>query len=69
MVFHRARDARGRPPVGIQRKGSGFAVTADKAWLDSLPLTAAMLADEVAQWSALGHPLTVTARAGFALTV
>ncbi|MBT0961996.1 exopolyphosphatase [Denitromonas iodatirespirans] len=69
VVFHRARDARGRPPVGIQRKGSGFAVTADKAWLDSLPLTAAMLADEVAQWSALGHPLTVTARAGFALTV
>lgn len=66
--FHRARDARERPPVGIERKGSGFALVADKAWLDALPLTAATLADEVAQWSALGHPLTVSARAGFALT-
>ncbi|MCB1962012.1 MAG: exopolyphosphatase [Rhodocyclaceae bacterium] len=59
VVFHRARDGRDLPPVRIARNGDGFSVEADAEWLDALPLTAATLNDEIRQWNAIGHPLTV----------
>ena len=58
-MFHRARDGRDLPPVRIARNGDGFSVEADAEWLDALPLTAATLNDEIRQWNAIGHPLTV----------
>ncbi|QID17506.1 exopolyphosphatase [Nitrogeniibacter mangrovi] len=59
VVFHRARTERECPPVRIERVGHGFALSAEADWLDDSPLTAATLNDEVAQWNAIGHPLTV----------
>ncbi len=60
VVFHRARTERCCPPIAIERVGHGFALTADADWLHDLPLTAAALNDEVAQWNAIGHPLQLT---------
>jgi exopolyphosphatase/guanosine-5'-triphosphate,3'-diphosphate pyrophosphatase len=62
VVFHRARDERSCPPVRIARDGTGFTLEAEAQWLDGLPLTAASLNDEVAQWNAIGHPLAVATR-------
>ncbi len=55
--FHRARNDQPTPPVKIARVGTGFTVTADKEWLEVLPLTRAMLIDEARQWEGIGHPL------------
>jgi len=60
-VLHRARTERSAPPVSIRRVGHGFAMTAQAQWLSDLPLTAAALNDEVAQWNGIGHPLELTA--------
>ena len=60
VVFHRARTERSRPPIAIERVGPGFSLTANADWLGELPLTAAALNDEVAQWNAIGHPLQLT---------
>jgi len=63
VVFHRARTERSFPPVSIARMGHGFALSADAHWLSDLPLTAAALNDEVAQWNAIGHPLQLNSGA------
>jgi exopolyphosphatase/guanosine-5'-triphosphate,3'-diphosphate pyrophosphatase len=61
VVIHRARDARGLPPVTMQREGRGFTVTAAPGWLQKLPLTAAALEEERRQWQGLGRALYIRA--------
>jgi exopolyphosphatase/guanosine-5'-triphosphate,3'-diphosphate pyrophosphatase len=59
VVIHRARDARGVPPITIAREGRGFAVNTPATWLQKLPLTAAALDDEQRQWASVGRGLYV----------
>ena len=61
VVIHRARDARGLPPVTLQREGRGFTVTTAPGWLQKLPLTAAALEEERRQWQGLGRALYIRA--------
>ena len=61
VVIHRARDARGLPPITMKREGRGFSVTAAPGWLQKLPLTAAALNEEQRQWMGLGRGLYVRA--------
>ena len=59
VVIHRARDARGLPPITMQREGRGFSVNTPPGWLQKLPLTAAALDEEQRQWITLGRGLYV----------
>jgi exopolyphosphatase/guanosine-5'-triphosphate,3'-diphosphate pyrophosphatase len=59
VVIHRARDARGTPPIAMLREGRGFSVNTPPGWLQKLPLTAAALNEEQRQWGALGRGLYV----------
>ncbi len=59
VVIHRARDARGTPPIVLRREGRGFSVNTPPGWLQKLPLTAAALDEEQRQWSALGRGLYI----------
>lgn len=61
VVIHRARDARGLPPITMKREGRGFSVTAAPGWLQKLPLTAAALEEEQRQWLGMGRGLYVRA--------
>lgn len=61
VVVHRARDARGIPPITMAREGRGFSVNTSTDWLHKLPLTAAALDEEQRQWMALGRGLYVRA--------
>ncbi|GAB1460978.1 hypothetical protein MASR2M50_27530 [Thauera sp.] len=61
VVIHRARDARGLPPVTLRREGRGFSLTAAPGWLQKLPLTAAALDEEQRQWQGLGRALYIRA--------
>ena len=61
VVIHRARDARGLPPVTMHREGRGFTVTTAPGWLQKLPLTAAALEEERRQWQGLGRALYIRA--------
>ena len=61
VVIHRARDARGLPPITMKREGRGFSVTAAPGWLQKLPLTAAALNEEQRQWMGLGRGFYVRA--------
>lgn len=63
-VLHRARDGRGTPDLSIRDLGNSFVIEADDGWLERLPLTAAALAEEQAQWASIGRSLQVRARAG-----
>ena len=58
-VVHRARDARGIPPLRLKREGRGHVVVADGEWLRNLPLTAAALDEEERHWQAIGLPMKV----------
>jgi exopolyphosphatase / guanosine-5'-triphosphate,3'-diphosphate pyrophosphatase len=58
-VLHRARDGRGVPPIELSTEGLDLILSADTAWLQQHPLTAAALADEERQWYAVGRRLTV----------
>ncbi len=58
-VVHRARDARGIPPLRMKREGRGHVVVADGEWLRNLPLTAAALDEEERHWQAIGLPMKV----------
>ncbi len=59
VVIHRARDARGVPPLTLQHHGRGFLLSAPPGWVQKLPLTAAALEEERRQWMALGRDLAV----------
>ncbi len=59
VVLHRARDDRGLPPVRLRGVESGFELICDERWLAGLPLTAAILRDECAQWAGIGRRLEV----------
>ncbi|KAI5913524.1 exopolyphosphatase [Thauera sp. 2A1] len=61
VVVHRARDARGIPPIALAREGRGFSVNTTAGWLQKLPLTAAALDEEQRQWISLGRGLYVRA--------
>ncbi|ATE60236.1 exopolyphosphatase [Thauera sinica] len=61
VVVHRARDARGLPPITMAREGRGFSVNTSAGWLQKLPLTAAALEEEQRQWMSLGRSLYVRA--------
>jgi exopolyphosphatase/guanosine-5'-triphosphate,3'-diphosphate pyrophosphatase len=61
VVIHRARDARGVPPLTLRREGRGFSLTAAPGWLQRLPLTAAALEEEQRQWQGVGRALYIRA--------
>ncbi len=62
VVIHRARDARGLPPVThAAARGGASAVTTAPGWLQNLPLTAAALDEEQRQWQGLGRGLYIRA--------
>jgi exopolyphosphatase/guanosine-5'-triphosphate,3'-diphosphate pyrophosphatase len=61
VVVHRARDARGIPPITMAREGRGFSVNTTAGWLQKLPLTAAALDEEQRQWMGVGRGLYVRA--------
>ncbi len=61
VVIHRARDARGIPPLTMRREGRGFSVNTPAGWLQKLPLTAAALNEEQRQWMSVGRGLYVRA--------
>ncbi len=62
-VLHRARDGAPPPKVGARATARGFELCIDKAWLDGAPLTAAVLAEEVAHWANLGIEFRLRRRA------
>jgi exopolyphosphatase/guanosine-5'-triphosphate,3'-diphosphate pyrophosphatase len=62
-VLHRARDGRRTPPIEIATEGTDLVLSAEAAWLQRHPLTAAALADEERQWYGVGRRLTVRAEA------
>ncbi|MCB1890055.1 MAG: exopolyphosphatase [Rhodocyclaceae bacterium] len=59
VVLHRARDDRGLPPVRLRSSEGGYELVCDERWLAGLPLTAAILEDECAQWAGIGRKLSV----------
>lgn len=61
-LLHRSRDDAADAPVTAAVTAKGFLLTVDASWLEASPLTAAALADEAAQWTALGSNLHVRAR-------
>jgi exopolyphosphatase/guanosine-5'-triphosphate,3'-diphosphate pyrophosphatase len=67
VVIHRARDARGIPPITIAREGRGFSVNTPATWLQKLPLTAAALDDEQRQWMSVGRGLYIRSMANRAV--
>ncbi len=61
-LLQRARDDSAPPEVGARMTARGFELTLDKAWLDAAPMTAAVLAEEVGQWSGVGIEFKLRAR-------
>ena len=57
VVLHRARDGRSLPPVRLRAVEGGHELVCDDQWLAGLPLTAASLHEEQAQWSGIGRTL------------
>jgi exopolyphosphatase/guanosine-5'-triphosphate,3'-diphosphate pyrophosphatase len=58
-LLHRTRTKPPEPPLSVALRGRDFELAIDGEWLDSSPLTAAALSDEVRQWSAVGHVLVL----------
>lgn len=56
-LLHRSRDDGAELPIRAGVTPRGFVLTVNEAWLASSPLTAAALADEAVQWTALGSQL------------
>jgi exopolyphosphatase/guanosine-5'-triphosphate,3'-diphosphate pyrophosphatase len=56
-LLHRSRDDGPELPIRADVTPRGFLLTANEAWLADLPLTAAALSEEAAQWAALGSQL------------
>lgn len=64
VIFHRARDGRGLPPVRLLRDGREFIVSARAGWLENLPLTAAAIEEEQRQWASVGRSLVLRTEPG-----
>lgn len=62
VVVHRARDARGIPPLTVTREGRSLVLVAAHEWLHAHPLTAAALEEEQRQWLSVGRALAVRTR-------
>ncbi|MGE5467993.1 MAG: exopolyphosphatase [Ignavibacteria bacterium] len=58
-LLHRSRDDGPEVPVRAGVTPRGFQLTVNEKWLEASPLTAAALAEECAQWDALGSQLRV----------
>lgn len=61
-VLHRARDDGAVPAVEVRVTDRGFEVLVEREWLDGAPLTAAVLAEETAQWANVGIEFKVRSR-------
>ncbi len=59
VLFHRARDGRGLPPVSLGREGRSYVLTVRESWLRKLPLTRAALEDEQRHWLSVGRGLKI----------
>jgi exopolyphosphatase/guanosine-5'-triphosphate,3'-diphosphate pyrophosphatase len=58
-LLHRARDDAPMPRIGAAVGPRGFQLHVDAEWLAEAPLTAAVLTEEVQQWSNVGIELKV----------
>jgi exopolyphosphatase/guanosine-5'-triphosphate,3'-diphosphate pyrophosphatase len=56
-LLHRARDDSTDLPVVAELTDSGFVLAVDGEWLQTVPLTAAALDEEVRQWNSVGLEL------------
>jgi len=61
-LLHRSRDEGPEAPISASITAKGFMLSADGAWLDHSPLTAATLDDETQQWAGLGSDLRLRKR-------
>ncbi|MDP2794075.1 MAG: exopolyphosphatase [Sulfurisoma sp.] len=61
-LLHRARDDGSPPAVEAALAAPGFQLTVDAEWLESAPLTAAALDEEVRHWAAVGMELKLRQR-------
>jgi exopolyphosphatase/guanosine-5'-triphosphate,3'-diphosphate pyrophosphatase len=53
-LLHRARDDTPLPDIAVTMGLKGFQLQVERAWLDTAPLTAAVLEEEALQWQNLG---------------
>lgn len=53
-LLHRTRDDVALPWLAVRTSAQGFELQVDRAWLDTAPLTAAVLAEEAQQWALVG---------------
>lgn len=58
-LLQRARADMGEPPVEAIVHGKTFQLAVDEDWIESSPMTAAALDDEIRQWAAVGIVLDV----------
>lgn len=59
VVLCRARRDTRFPPLEVKNQGERLRLAFDAAWLESNPLTAAALREEVAEWTRLGYDIRV----------
>ena len=59
VVLCRARRDTQFPPLEIKTQGERLRLAFDAAWLESNPLTATALREEIAEWTRIGHEIRV----------
>ncbi len=59
VVLCRARRDTPFPPLEIKTQGERLRLAFDAAWLESNPLTATALREEIAEWTRIGHEIRV----------
>ena len=59
VVLCRARRDARFPPLEIKAQGERLRLSFDAAWLESNPLTATALREEIAEWTRIGHEIRV----------
>lgn len=59
VVLCRARRDTRFPPLEIKTQGDRLRLAFDAAWLESNPLTATALREEIAEWTRIGHEIRI----------
>ncbi len=59
VILCRARRDTRFPPLEIKIQGERLRLSFDAAWLESNPLTATALREEIAEWTRIGHEIRV----------
>ncbi|MCK6406057.1 MAG: exopolyphosphatase [Rhodocyclaceae bacterium] len=62
VLLHRSRDGIPLPRFNVKPADDGFVLEIQQGWLESHPLTAVALNEEIAAWQRVGHVLRVKQR-------